>query len=281
MRKATPLLAGLTLLVVAGTAGAAPCRYSSPRNVDLDATTLKALLLNLGAADAHVQGVAGLSKIEVRGTACASKPQWLADLRIDTSRSGSESTVTVRTGDHENTFSLLGFSHYAYMKLSVSVPPRLAIAINSGSGDVVADSLESLDFRSGSGDLKADQINGALALELGSADVDARSIGNVELHSTGSGDVTVSDVRGDVRAERSGSGDLHFSGVRGSVWLGSVGSGDMRLENVGGNIQVDNIGSGDLVVDDVAGNLQVGATGSGDVTYRGVKGTVHVPRNHD
>lgn len=281
MRNAIPLLAGLTLLVVAGTAGAAPCRYSAPRNVDLDATTLKALLLNLGGADAQVQGVAGLSKVEVRGTACASNPQWLNDLRLDSTRSGSKATVTVRTGDHGNTFNLLGFSQYAYMKLSVSVPPQLAIAIDSGSGDVVAESLESLDFHSGSGDLKAHQINGALTLEVGSADVDAHSVGNVELRSTGSGDVTVSDVRGDVRADRAGSGDLHFSEVRGSVWLGSVGSGDMRLENVGGNIRVDNIGSGDLVVDDVTGNLQVGATGSGDVSYRGVKGTVQVPHTDD
>ena len=277
MRTATPLLAGLALLVVAGAAGAEPCRYSAPRSVDLDATTLKSLLLNLGATDAHVRGVAGLSKIEVRGTACASNPQWLDDLRIDTSRGGAEATVTVRTGDHETSFNLLGRSRYAYMKLTVSVPPQLAVAIDSASGDVVAQSLESLDFHSGSGDLKAHQITGALALELGSADVDAHGVGSVELRSTGSGDVTVSDVRGEVRAGQTGSGDLHFSDVQGSVSLGSVGSGDMRLENIGGNVQVDSIGSGDLVVDNVTGNLQVGATGSGNVGYHGVKGTVRVP----
>lgn len=281
MRKATPLLAGLALLVVAGAAGAEPCRYSAPRSVDLDATTLKSLLLNLGATDAHVRGVAGLSKIEVRGTACASNPQWLDDLRIDTSHSDGVATVTVRTGDHETSFNLLGRSRYAYMKLSVSVPPQLAVAINSASGDVVAQSLESLDFHSGSGDLKAHQITGPLTLELGSADVDAHGVGNVELRSTGSGDVTVSDVRGEVRAGHTGSGDLHFSDVQGSVSLGSVGSGDLRLENIGGNVQVDSIGSGDLVVDNVTGNLQVGATGSGNLGYHGVKGTVRVPSKGD
>lgn len=281
MRKAIPLLAGLALLVVAGSAGAEPCRYSAPRSVDLDATTLKSLLVNLGATDAHVQGVAGLSKIEVRGTACASNPQWLDDLRIETSHAGAEATVTVQTGDHETSFNLLGRSRYAYMRLSVSVPPRLAVAIDSGSGDVVAESLESLDFHSGSGDLKARQITDALALELGSGDVDAHDVGNVELRSTASGDVTVSDVRREVRAGPAGSGDLHFSDVRGDVSLGSVGSGDLRLENIGGNVQVDSIGSGDLVVDDVTGNLQVGATGSGNVSYHGVKGTVHVPSNDD
>jgi hypothetical protein len=278
MRKITPWPAALALLVVAGTAGAAPCRYSAPRNVDLDARALKSLLLNLGSTDAHVRGVAGLSKIEVRGTACASNPRWLDDLKIDTSRNGSEATVTMRTGDRGNTF---GWSRYGYMKLSVSVPPQLAVAINSGSGDVVAGTLESLEFHSGSGDLKAYQIAGALALELGSADVDAHGIGNVDLHSTGSGDVTISDVRNDVNAGHSGSGDLHFSDVRGSVAVGSVGSGDLRLENIGGDVRVDSIGSGEMVVDEVTGDLQVDATGSGDVSYHGIRGTVHVPSRDD
>jgi hypothetical protein len=280
MRKAIPLLAGLSWLAVAGSAAAAlPCRYSAPRNVDLDATTLKSLLLNLGAADAHVRGVAGLSRVEVRGTACASNPQWLDDLRIHALRGGPQATVTARTGNHENNFSLFGSPRYAYLKLAVSVPARLAVAINSGSGDVVAETLESLDFRSGSGDLKAHDIAGRLALQLGSADVNAQGVGNVDLRGTGSGDVTVSNVRGDVRSGLSGSADLHFSDVRGSVVLGSVGSGDLRLENIGGNIQVHSIGSGDMVVNDVAGNLQVGATG-GDVIYHGIKGTVRVAR-HD
>lgn len=281
MRKAIPSLVGLALLVVAATAGAEPCRYSAPRNADLDATSLKSLLLELGSTDAHVRGVAGSSRIEVRATACASNPQWLNDLKLDTSRSGAEATVTVRTERHETTFGLKGFSQYAYVKLSVSVPPQLAVAIHTGSGDVFAESLASLEYHSGSGDLKADQIAGALTLDLGSADVRANGIGSVELQSADSGDVIVSDVPGDVRAGHSGSGDLHFTDVRGSVSIGSVGSGDVRLENIGSNVQVGSIGSGDLVIDDVGGNLQVTSTGSGDVSYHGVKGAVHVPRQDD
>lgn len=98
MRKIIPWSAALAWLIIAGAAGAEPCRYSAPRNVDLDASALKSLLLTLGSTDAHVQGVAGLSRIEVRGTACASNPRWLDDLRIDTSRTGAHATVTVRTG---------------------------------------------------------------------------------------------------------------------------------------------------------------------------------------
>ncbi|MGA7540429.1 MAG: DUF4097 family beta strand repeat-containing protein [Steroidobacteraceae bacterium] len=279
MRKSIAGLIALTLLALAGVASAEPCRYSAPRNVDLDAATLKSLLLNLGPTDAHVRGVPGLSQVEVRGTACASNPDWLRDLRIDSSRSGEEATVTVRTGYHGMTFGLFGLSRYAYMKLSVSVPPRLAVAIDSGSGDVVAEALGSLDFHSGSGDLKASDISGPLALQLGSGDVDARRVGSVQLRSTGSGDVTVSEVHGDVHADRAGSGDLHFGDVEGSVWVGSIGSGDLHLESISRNVDVDRIGSGDVVVDDVGGDLTVGAADSGDVSYHGVRGAVHVPKD--
>jgi DUF4097 and DUF4098 domain-containing protein YvlB len=277
MRKAIPMLAGLVLLVLAAAAGATECRYSAPRNVDLDGADLKSFLLNLGSADAHVRGVAGLSRVEVRGTACASNPEWLSDLQLDTSRSGDSATVTVRRADHDEIFSFFGFSRYAYIKLSVSVPPQLAVAIRSGSGDVIAQTLAALDFRAGSGDLQANEIAGALTLRLGSGDVQARHVGSVELDSTGSGDVTVAGVSGDVHADRAGSGDLHFSDVSGGVWVGSIGSGDLNLENIGHDVHVGSIGSGDVAADDVGGNLQVGAAGSGDVTYHSVKGTVSVP----
>lgn len=281
MRKAIPMLAALTLLVLAGAAGATECRYSAPRNVDLEATTLKSLLLNLGSADAHVTGVAGLSRVEVRGTACASNQEWLKDLQLDTSRSGDSATVTVRREDNDSIFSFFGFARYAYMKLTVRVPPQLAVAIRSGSGDVVAETLASLDFHAGSGDLQADGITGTLALQVGSGDVEARHVGSVQLSSTGSGDVTVAGISGDVHADQSGSGNLHFSNVGGGVWVGSVGSGDVKLEDIGRDVQVGSIGSGDVAVDDVGGNLQVGAAGSGDVTYHGVRGTVHVPKDED
>jgi hypothetical protein len=63
--------------------------------VDLDGATLKSLSLTLGATAAHVRGVAGLNQVEIRGTACASNPEWLQDLRLETSRSGDHETVTV------------------------------------------------------------------------------------------------------------------------------------------------------------------------------------------
>jgi DUF4097 and DUF4098 domain-containing protein YvlB len=280
MRKVAAALIASSLLLFASVAGAEECRYSAPRNADIDAAGLHSLLLRLGASDLDIQGVQGLNKVEVRGTACASEQSWLKDLQIDTQRSGDQAIVDAEHHASTSIFNLFG-SSYAYLKLQVRVPAALAVQVHSGSGDVQANTLASLDFESGSGDLIADHINGALELQLGSADVRASDIGSVTLHGTGSGDVHASNVRGDVRSDHSGSGDLDFSQVRGSVRIGSTGSGDVTLRDIGRDAEVGSTGSGDVTATGVGGNFTVRSTGSGDVRYHDVKGKVDVPNRDD
>lgn len=275
MRKIIPVL----LLLLPLAASATDCRYSAPRNADLDAAGLKSLMLKLGSTDLNIQGVQGLDKVEVRGTACASKQSWLKDLQIDAHRHGDQAEVITQR-DHSNSWNLFG-SSYAYLKLQVRVPMSLATRVDSGSGDVQASQLAALDFTSGSGDLAADHIGGALALQVGSADVRARQVGSVELHDTGSGDINVDGVTGDVVAGRSGSGDLTFRNVQGRVKVGSAGSGDVTLERIGRGVEVGRTGSGDVNANGVGGDLLVRSTGSGDVHYADVKGKVDVPRDDD
>jgi DUF4097 and DUF4098 domain-containing protein YvlB len=268
----------LTTLPLA--AGASECRYSAPRNADLDAAGLNGLLLKLGSTDLDIQSAPGLTKVEVRGTACASDASWLKDVQLDANRSGDRATVVADNNRHDNTFTLIG-STYAYLKLQVRVPASLAVSVNSGSGDVKATGLASLDFSSGSGDLQADHIAGALALKLGSADVKAQQVGSVDLRETGSGDVRVDGVRGDVKADHSGSGELNFSNVSGSVNVGATGSGDVTFNTIGRDAKVGSTGSGDVNANGIGGNFTVGANGSGDVHYTNVKGQVSVPKRND
>ena len=277
MRK-TILALLLTTLPLA--AGAAECRYSAPRNADHDAAGLSSLLLKLGSTDLDIQSVAGLTKVEVRGTACASNASWLSDLQVGANRDGDRATVDTEHDNSHMNINLFG-SSYAYLKLQVRVPASLAINVDSGSGDVNASNLASLNLDSGSGDLVADHIAGALTLKLGSADVKAQHVGSVNLHETGSGDVHVDDVRGDVQADHSGSGDLVFSNVSGSVNVGATGSGDVTLSHIGRDARVGSTGSGDVNANGVGGNFSVGANGSGDIHHQNVKGTVSVPKSDD
>ncbi|MEO7067784.1 MAG: DUF4097 family beta strand repeat-containing protein [Rhodanobacter sp.] len=272
MRK---LAVVLLLLALPAAASAAECRYSAPRSANLDAIGLHNLLLNVGSDDVDIQGTPGLSRVEVRGTACASKAKFLEDLQISAKRDGADATVDTLTN---RPFSIGIFgSRYAYLKLQIRVPTTLAVQIKSGSGDVKAQQLAALNFDAGSGDLMASGIAGALTLKLGSGDVDARQVGSVDLRSTGSGDVKVDGVNGDVHSGRSGSGDLSFSHVRGSVTVESTGSGDVTLNQVGHNVDVGSTGSGDVTANDVDGDFTVRSSGSGEIQHNRVKGKVSVP----
>ncbi|HEX5489337.1 MAG TPA: DUF4097 family beta strand repeat-containing protein [Rhodanobacteraceae bacterium] len=319
MHKSIPLLAGASLLAVAFAAGAAEqCRYSAPRNAELDATGLKSLEVDLGRSDLSIRGERGLTKITVRGTACASNEAWLKDVKVETARHGDTASITADSGEHGIVLSFFGGS-YAYLKLDVRVPQSLAVKLKQGSGDASAGSLAALDATLGSGDLKVDGVAGEFGLSVGSGDVESSHVGSLNLSSVGSGDVDVDGVNGDARVGSVGSGDLGLRNVKGNVSIGSISSGDAKLsgiggsltvgsvssgdfdvrnvkgevsirsvasgdvdiERAGGNVRVDNIGSGDFDADGVGGDLSIGAVGSGDVRHRGVKGKVSVPRNDD
>lgn len=80
--------------------------------------------------------------------------------------------------------------------------------------------------------------------------------------STGSGDLAIRDIRGDVR-HASGSGDLELVGFTGEL-RAATGSGDLSMANSTGKIDAAT-GSGDVDVDGHMGALKA-ATGSGDVS---------------
>lgn len=274
------LISALLLLALPLAASANECKFTAARNADLDAAGLKDLMLTLGSTDLDIRSAPGLTKVEVRGTACASDASKLQDLQVNARRNGDRATVDTSSNRGYINMNVFG-SSYAYMKLVVRVPATLAIAVDSGSGDVNAADLASLNFDSGSGDLIADRIAGPLTLKVGSADVKAQHVGSVDLRGSGSGDVHVSDVQGDVQAGHSGSGDLGFDRVTGNVSIGGTGSGDIRLDGIGRNVEVGSTGSGDVTADGVGGNFTVHSTGSGDIRHSNVKGSVNVPKSDD
>jgi len=274
MRKSILLLAGASLLAISCVAGAAEqCRYSAPRNAELDASGLKLLSVEIGPDDLTIRGESGLTKIVVNGTACASNEKWLANIKVETARRGDTASVVADDGDHGVVLSLFGGS-YAYLKLDVRVPQSLAVKLKEGSGDANVGSLAALDATLGSGDLKVNGVAGEFGLRVGSGDVVASGVGSLDLSSVGSGDVSVDGVHGDAHVGGVGSGDLGLRNVTGNVSIGSVSSGDVKMTGMGGSIKADSVGSGDLVVRGVTGDVSVGSVSSGEVSVEQAGGSV-------
>jgi hypothetical protein len=266
-------LACLTVLALVPAFAQAECRYTADRHFDVPASDLRTLAFDLGSNDLVVEGVPGLTTIEVRGRACASDAAWLDRLTVDQRRDGDRVTITPHAG-HDIHFG------YAYVDLRVRVPAKLAVVADGDSGDVEARGIGSLDFETSSGDLIADHVAGQLGAKVSSGDIRATDIGDVEIRGTSSGDISLHDVSGPVNIARSGSGDLQLGGV-GTVSIGSVGSGDVRVSDASGDVSIESIGSGDITVSDIGGNFRVGSRGSGDITHRNVRGKVSVPHDHD
>lgn len=268
----------IPLLFASPLALANECQFTAERNLDIDVAGLQALRMELGSSDLNVQGDAAATRIEVRGKACASEQAWLDELKIEQSREGNK--VVVKPAPRPSHTGIFG-KHYAYIDFVVRVPAKLAMEINSGSGDTRATNIASLDYHSGSGDLNLEGVAGSVSVTVGSGDVVANHIGGLKVDHAGSGDLRISDVQGEVTIGHVGSGDLSFSGVRGSVRAESIGSGDFVAEKVGGDVYVGSIGSGDVTVKTVSGGLTVRSAGSGDIHHTGVVGKVDVPKRHE
>jgi DUF4097 and DUF4098 domain-containing protein YvlB len=255
------------------------CQFTAQRDFDVDAAGLKTLALQLGSSDAHVEGVAGLTKVEVRGRACASQQDWLDKLTVEQQRSGDRLVVTAHE-DHSGMSWGMG-SSYAGIDLRVRVPTSLAIDVHSASGDADVRGVASLAFQSASGDLQVDGIAGALVVEVASGDIEGKDLGSLDARSIASGDVRLRNVRGDARIGRVASGDVTLDHVGGVVDVGSVGSGDLRVSHVTRDVRVESIGSGDVEASDVGGNFTVVRGGHGDVRHHDVRGKVDVPKDRD
>jgi DUF4097 and DUF4098 domain-containing protein YvlB len=266
------------LTAFVGQALANECKFSAPRNLDIDVAGLHVLAFKLGSSDLQLRGVPGLAKIEVRGRACATEESRLAGLTVDQSRAGDRVTVTPNQAN-EQTFNFFG-SNYAYIDLEVRVPANLPIEVRSNSGDANIADIAALDFDSHSGDLILHHVRGDVAVEMHSGDVRADDVGSLEVRRSGSGDVHADNIRGDVKVGHVGSGDLGFDDVGKSVHVESVGSGDLTVNHAHGDVEVGSIGSGDINVSDVGGNFVVRKAGSSEIHHRGVKGKVDVPK-HD
>jgi hypothetical protein len=135
----------------------------------------------------------------------------------------------------------------------------------SGSGDFTLAGSESLDFRGSS-----------------SADVEIGETGDSLMRLSGSGDVAISDLSGDLDLATSGSGDLTIATINGDVRVQSSGSGDVTMgEGTIGTLELRKSGSGDFDAPIDVAAAEITATGSGDITLGSVTGRFEQRGNAD
>ena len=268
-------LLGLLLLAPMAAAASGNCNHSAPRELALDLAGVNTIRVETHQHDVRLRAAPGASHA-LQGRACASKPEWLADLTLTQERQGDTLVVRARR-EREGGLSNLFGNHYARLELSGTVPDHLPVQLVVGSGDGLLEGAASASADVGSGDAGLRGIRGAVTAKVGSGDIEVDGAGSLKVLSIGSGDVSARNIGGKVEVGSIGSGDFELDGAHGDVKIGSIGSGDADLRNVSGAVRVDSIGSGDLDVRG-AGSLSVGSVGSGDVRHRDVRGAIDLPR---
>jgi hypothetical protein len=251
---------GILAVLASVDAMAWECRYERNIEQTLDVSGSESLAIAAGAGDLEITGVRGQKKVSIRGTACASKEEWLDDIRIET-EAGEQARLGVVLPGTDNHWSWSSWgSRYAYLDLVLEVPRNLA-----------------LDVRDSSGEINMADV-GAVKVGDSSGDLDIRGAGGSVEISDSSGDISVRDVEGDLTIVSDSSGAILGQDIDGSVRVISDSSGGMRFEGVSGNVVVERDSSGDIRVARVGGDFTVLRDGSGDIRSAAVEGKVSIPR---
>lgn len=116
-------------------------------------------------------------------------------------------------------------------KWTLSVPDKMEIDINSGSGNIKAKSIAlKLKTNTGSGDITLDYASGEIKANTGSGEFSADSFEGSMKINTGSGDVDLTNSKGEFRINL-GSGDIEASKLSGEFSM-NVGSGDIDTKDI-------------------------------------------------
>lgn len=121
-------------------------------------------------------------------------------------------------------------AHNISVSYEITVPADTSLRSRTGSGNVTVDGLHGNgDAESGSGDLRLTDVIGDLRLQTGSGNVRASGISGAIHGGSGSGDIEIEETgKGDVDLH-AGSGNIEVRGVNGGL-RAETGSGDITVE---------------------------------------------------
>lgn len=136
-------------------------------------------------------------------------------------------------------------------EISLAVPTGVGLKARTGRGDLISDvGLGEVEYRTGAGDTRLSEV-GTISCSVGGGDVTIESIaGDRARITTGAGDVHLGRCEGSLQL-RTGSGDVTVQDLR-SAMRGVTGSGDLAIDRLEGSADVHS-GSGYVNVGVAAG----------------------------
>ena len=235
--------------------------YTSPRNAEVDASGAKTIEIRAGAGSLRIEGKAGISRVQIRGTARSSSRTRLQDIKLIAERQGDVVFIKSDMPEDNNNGRFWSGDWNMALDLVIEVPANIALDVEDGSGETKIVGVGPLRMVDGSGELDINGVKGNASVE------------------DGSGNVTIENVDGSVHVS-DGSGNINAKNIRGDFTVDEDGSGDIDVAEVGGTMHVDEDGSGNIDVDKITGDFVVDSKGSGSIRSSGVRGKIEIPDRH-
>ena len=232
-RFALPLL-----LCTAAAFAAGDAAYEEPRDLSLNAEGVERLTVHVAAGSLRITGVAANDTIVAKALI------RIPDADAEEARRIIEEDLTlelVRDGEAarlEAQFKKGLFARQSgSVALDVTVPQRLALDVDDGSGPIEIGGVHGdIGIDDGSGPITLRGSGGNVTIDDGSGALAAEDTGGNLAIDDGSGEITVRRVAGSVRID-DGSGDIIVSGVAGDLDIEEAGSGGVEVSDVGGEIR--------------------------------------------
>lgn len=206
----------------------AACSFSSPT---LQETRELQTMIPDGG---HFEIDAGAGSLTLKGDAASDTIQVRAE--IYQVSANNDYTLTLELND-DNRARLVADAGSSFgggsdrIDLSITVPARIEVRIEDGSGSMHVESLiGDLDIEDGSGSIRVSDIQGNIVVEDGSGSIVVTGVsGNVSIED-GSGSISVVETGGKVSVS-DGSGSIDIDGAE-EFELIEDGSGSVNTRNI-------------------------------------------------
>ena len=177
-------------------------------------------------------------------------------------------TSTTYRGERVRIYHRKGSAPTLYVDLRIALPAGSNVAVRNSIGKVNGGDLEgTLAIDTGSGDVQLASQSGQLGIDTGSGNVVVGSTRGETKISTGSGDVVVRHLVGNGAVD-TGSGNVTVQKVSAGKLTIDTGSGDVTLQDGEAGRVIAKTGSGGVKVLSVELEDLTAETGSGDVTVQ-------------
>jgi len=260
-------------------AGEAECRMSAQRQVEMPLDGVKSICIDTNVGRLDIKAIEGIKVIRASGTASAPSKEQLAKIRLTVSREKDMAVIrvespgmvpkarvyvpepTIEAGRGKLKKDQLPEEPDAFLHLSVEVPGKIPLVVNTVWGDVTVNGTSSLTLTVNRGNIMVTDLSGDLRLSVDTGEIHIARVAGDVFVTKGDGEIVINTIGGGLTIERNPFGEMRIINVKKTVRIVSDGIGDIMVKQVGGDLIVEDDAGGGIQQESIQGKIQIPRAG--------------------